>query len=159
MAVMRIAIALMCVPFLLVPVSAQSQKAGVSPCSVVTKAEVQEAVGAQVSEGAINPHNKAVCDFKAGDSGTISILLTPRTAADKAERTVAELKKRGIQAEVVQGFGESAYASSPGYGMQQLGAFKGSSQVIVTVMLFGKPEAKVKAIGQAIMRKALVRVP
>jgi hypothetical protein len=157
MAVMRIVIALICVLFLAGSVQAQADKAG--PCGLVTKAEVQEAAGAAVSDGAVNPRNKAVCDFKAGAAGVINITLTPKAAADSADRTVAELKKRGIQAEVVKGFGDSAYASSPGYGMQQLGAYKGSSHVIVTVMLMAAPEAKAKAATQAIMRKALTRVP
>jgi hypothetical protein len=43
--------------------------------------------------------------------------------------------------------------------MQQLGVYKGSNQVIVTVLLMGSPEAKSKTVAQAVMRKALVRVP
>jgi hypothetical protein len=158
MAAMRIALALISISLIPGAVSAQAPKAAAGPCGLVTKAEIQEVLGASVSDGVANSLNKAVCDYKS-DGGVINLTLTPKTAADNAERTVAELKKRNIKAEVVPGFGESAYAASPGYGMQQLGVYKGTSQVIVTVMFFGKPEAKAREVGQAIMRKALPRVP
>jgi hypothetical protein len=152
---MRILIALLC------GVALVQAAPGVSPCSLVTKAEVQSAVGgATVSEGSLNPHNKMVCDFKIGASGSnLNVMLAPAAPGDNAARTAAELKKRRINAETVAGFGDSAYTSSPGYGMQQLGVYKGSHHVIVTVMLFGSPDAKVKGVAQAVMRKALARVP
>jgi hypothetical protein len=119
--------------------------------------ELPEVSGGTVSGGVINSLNKAVCDFNE-DGTIINISLTPKAAAHNAERTVAEWKKRNIKAETVQGFGVSAYVSSPGYGIEQLGVYKGGSQVIVTVMLIGKPEVKAKEVAQAIMRKALKRV-
>ncbi len=157
---MRLLTALLCTSVFLGTAAAQPPKAGPSPCALLTKAEVQAAVGAPASEGVINTTNKSVCDFKAGDTGsTVSVMLTSKAPGDTAEKTVAELKKRKIDAEVTPGFGDSAYASSPGYGMQQLGVYKGSSHVIVTVLLLGSPDAKSKAVGQAIMRKALARIP
>jgi hypothetical protein len=138
---------------------AQAPAAGLAPCAVVTKAEIQEAVGAAVADGTLNANNKSVCDFKVGDAGVVSVMLTNRSSDENAEKTVAELKKRKIAAEVAPGFGESAYSSSPGYGMSQLGAYKGARQVIVTAMLFGAPEAKNKAVVEKVMRKALARVP
>ena len=134
-------------------------RAATGPCDLVTKAEVKQAVGAEVSEGKPNPHNKAVCDFKIGDTGSVlNVSLTDKTSADTAERTVTELKKNKIAATVVAGLGDGAYSSSPGYGMQQLGAYKGSKQVIVTAMIMGAPEAKVKAIIEKVMRKALAKI-
>jgi hypothetical protein len=129
------------------------------PCSLLTKAEVQEAVGTPVSEGAVNTINRTVCDFKVDALGSaVSLMLTGKIPSDSAEKTVAELKKQKISAQVVSGFGDSAYTSTPGYGMQQLAVYKGSSHVIVTVLLMGAPEAKSKAVAEAVMRKALVRV-
>lgn len=148
--------------FLLVttlPGSALAGTPATGPCSLLTKADVQEAAGTLVSEGAVNSINRAVCDFKVDEFGSaVSVMLTGKGPADSAEKTVAELKKQKIAAHVVSGFGDSAYASSPGYGMQQLGVYKGSSHVIVTVMLMGVPEAKSKTIVEAVMNKALVRV-
>jgi hypothetical protein len=156
---MRLLTVLLCMSIFLASAAAQPAKPGLSPCALLTKAEVQEAVGAPVAEGAVNKINKSVCDFK-GDAGTsVSIMLTAKAAGDSADKTVAELNKRNIAAAVAPGFGDSAYASSPGYGMQQLGAYKGSSHVIVTVLVMGAPEARSKTVSQAVMRKALARVP
>jgi hypothetical protein len=157
---MRLGTVLLCTSIFLGPAAAQPAKPGLSPCALLTKAEIQEAVGTPVSEGVLNTTNKSVCDFKVGDGGSsVSVMLTPKALADSADKTVVELKKRNIAAVVVPGLGDSAYASSPGYGMQQLGAYKGANQVIVTVLLMGAPEAKSKTVSQAVMRKALARVP
>lgn len=132
---------------------------GPAPCALVTQAEVREAAGVTISEGTLNSMNKLVCEYKAGAAGSmISVLLTAKSPADSAEKTVVELQKRRIQASVVAGLGEGAYAASPGYGMQQLGAYKGSKHVVVTVMLLGAPEAKAKSVAQAVMTKALARM-
>ena len=136
-----------------------AQTAPVSACTSVTKAEVQEAVGAAVSEPTVDKTNKLVCHFLVGATGSdVSILLTAKGPADSAERTVMELNKRKIVASVVPGLGDGAYTASPGYGMQQLGAFKGSRHIVVTVMMMGGPEARPKAIAEKVMRKALPRL-
>lgn len=138
---------------------ASTARAASGPCDLVTQAEVKAAVGGEVSEGKPNKNNKAVCDFKVGDTGSLlNVSLTDKASSDSAERTVEELKKRKIAATLVPGIGDGAYASSPGYGMQQLGAYKGGKQVIVTAMIMGAPEAKVKAIIEKVMRKALGRL-
>ena len=144
-------------------ISLSAMVAGTSkqgPCALLTKADVQEAVGAAVSEGVINTTNASVCDFNVGDTGSVvSIMLTAKAPGDSAQKTVAELKKQSIKGEVIPGFGNGAYAASPGYGMQQLGVYKESHHVIVTVFLLGAPETKSKTVAQAVMRKALARVP
>ena len=155
--IMRIPKFLMLASILAVPALAGTPPAG--PCSLLTKAEVQEAVGTPVSEGVINKINKTVCDFSVGDLGSaVSIMLTGKIPGDSAEKTVAELKKQKIAAQVVSGFGDSAYSSSPGYNMQQLGVYKASSHVIVTVLLLGANDAKSKKVAEAVMTKALVRL-
>jgi hypothetical protein len=156
---MRILPLASCIIFVSSFVLAQPAGQGLSPCALVTKAEVQEAVGAAVSDGLANPTNKLVCDFKIGATGSsVSLLLTRKAAADSAEKTVSELQKRKIQASVVRGIGDGAYAASPGYGMQQLGAYKGSSHVVVTVFIMGTPEAKAKAVAEKVMKKALTHL-
>ena len=144
---------------LVLPGSALAGTAPAGPCSLLTKAEVQEAVGTPVSDGTVNTINRTVCDFKVDALGSaVSVMLTGKTPGDSAEKTVAELKKQKITVQVVSGFGDSAYASSPGFGMQQLGVYKGSSHVIVTVLLMGAPEAKSKKVAEVVMNKALARV-
>jgi hypothetical protein len=145
------------IPIFAAVMPAQSSKP--NPCALLTRAEVQEAVGSDVSEGEIEPVNKSVCHFKLATGSLVDILLTGKGPGDNAARTVAELNKRKISAAVTPGFGDSAYSANAGYGMQQLGVYKGSSHVIVTVLLLGAPEAKSKAVAQTVMRKALARVP
>ncbi len=136
-----------------------SAAADAGPCSLVTAAEVQAATGVAVAEGKVNSINKQVCDYKASAAGSlINLMLTDKGPGDSAERTVAELAKRRLKAEVAAGIGDGAYRSSPGYGMQQMGAYKGTKHVVVTALLAGAPEAKTKAAIEAVMRKALARV-
>jgi hypothetical protein len=137
--------------------AAAPQKA--DPCALATKAEVSEALGKPVADGKPNPINKTVCDFAGSELGSsVSIMMVDKSPADSADRTVAELKKRKMEASVVAGLGDSAYSASPGYGMQQLGVYKGSKQVIVTVMVPGATAAKSKAVAEQVMKKALTRL-
>jgi hypothetical protein len=122
----------------------------------LTKAEVQEAVGSPVSDGELNPNNKSHCTYKIGAAGSsVGVTLVDKGPGESAEKMVAELMKRKISAQVVPGIGDGAYASSPGYGMQQMGAYKGSKHVIATVLVSGAPEAKSKAVAEKVLRKAV----
>jgi len=139
--------------------TAQGAAGGHGPCSLVTKAEVQEAAGIAVGDGALNPVNKSSCHFKSASPGSdIAVLLTAKGPADSAEKTVAELGKRKIAAAVVAGLGDGAYSESPGYGLQQLGVYKGARHVVVSVLVMGAPEAKAKAAALALAKKALARM-
>jgi hypothetical protein len=130
-----------------------------SPCALLTKAEVQDAVGVAVSDGVINTTNKAICDYKVGSGGSLlNLSVTPRGPADTAEKMVAELNKRKMPAQLLPGVGDGAYTSSAGYGMQQVGAYKGGKHVIATVLIFGSPEAKSKAIAEKLVRKAVSKL-
>lgn len=155
---MRLLESLLCASVLLGSAAAQTARP-IGPCSLLTKADVQQAAGSAASEGTVNNLNKSVCDFKVGEAGVVNISLVAKSPGDSAARTVAELKKRKISGEVAAGLGDGAYASSPGYGMQQLGVYKGQYHVIVTALLFGAPEAKTKAAVQALMKKALTKLP
>jgi hypothetical protein len=42
--------------------------------------------------------------------------------------------------------------------MQQLAVYKGSKQVLITALIAGAPEAKVKGMIEKVMRKALSKV-
>ena len=146
--------------FSLAFLSALCLAAAPGPCDLVTKAEVQAAAGAPVSDATVNKINPRFCDYKLGATGSaVSVMLTDKSPADSAARTVEALKKSKINAELVAGVGDGAYRSSPGYGMQQLGAFKGSKHVIVTALITGSPEARSKAVTDAVMKQALAKVP
>jgi hypothetical protein len=138
--------------------AASTAPAQPGPCAVVTKAEVGEALGKPVADGKPNSTNKAVCDFTGEGGSTVGVMLVGKAPGDSAERMVAELKKHKIEAAVVPGLGDGAYSSSPGYGMQQMGAYKGSRHVIVTLMVPGATAAKSKATAEQVIRKALARL-
>jgi hypothetical protein len=139
---------------------AQPAKPGAKsgPCSLLTKAEVQEATGAAASDPKLNANNSSVCDFKVGDFNAVGVMLGELGPNDSADKTMAELNKRKIQTQPVSGIGDRAFFASPGYGMQQLSAYKGSKYVIVTALIMGAPEAKVRGIIQILARKALARL-
>lgn len=144
-------------PFALI-LMASAMAWGADPCSLVTAAEVQAATGVAMAAGKVNGTNKSVCDYVSATGSLLNVTLTEKGPADSAEKMVAELTKRKMKAEVAAGIGDGAYRSSPGYGMQQMGAYKGTKHVIVTAMLAGQAEAKVKAAVEAVLRKALARV-
>lgn len=139
-----------------------AQSSTPNPCSLLTRAEVQEAVGAPVLAGEIEKENQTVCTFKVGNTGSmVSIRILSREPGDNAEKQVAELKELKINAAVTSGFGDSAYtvkSQGAGPGLQELDAFKGAYHVGVSTFLKGAPEAKHVAVNQALMRKVLAKL-
>jgi hypothetical protein len=132
--------------------------AALDPCSVITKADVEQIVGKTVAEGKLNSMNKAICEFNIGEMGSsISFMLVPRSPEDTAERMVAEMNKRKIHAEVVPGLADGAYRADT-FGMKQAGAYKGSKHVIVTIAVPGMAPAQAQAIVDQALRKALERM-
>ena len=73
---MRPLTALLCTSVFLGSAAAQPPKSAASPCALLTKAEVLQAVGSPVFDGALNATNKSICDFKVGATG--SLVLRPR---------------------------------------------------------------------------------
>jgi hypothetical protein len=146
-----------CIPALCVAAMAQPKPP--VPCSLLTAADIQQAAGGSVSEGMPDKLNALVCDYKMAAGSILNVTVTAKGPADSAEKMVSELKKRKIPAEVAAGIGDSSYASAPGYGIQQAGAYKGSNHVIVTLLLAGTPEAKAKTTAQMLLKKALTKLP
>ncbi len=149
-------------PFMLLslyPVCAQPAKPVSDPCALVTKAEMQEAIGKPVTATQINSINKAVCDFTIGQLGAAAnVMLVNKAPGDSPEKVVAEMRKRKKEAETVSGLGDGAYIADGGYGMRVLGVYKGSKHALVTLLLPGVPVPKVKAIAEQVIRKALARL-
>jgi len=69
-----------------------------------------------------------------------------------------EFKKNHVKAEEVKGVGDRAILTFPGYGMVQLIAFKGSSVLMVQLMMSGATEDKEKVLVQKLTLKALVKL-
>lgn len=135
-----------------------AQQKKLDPCTLVSKADVQEATGTTVTGPKANPSNATVCDFKAGDMGAVGFTAQPAGPGQTADRVMAELQKMKIAVAETKGVGDRAFFSSPGYGMTQLNAFKGKNYIIVTLMIPGTAEAKQKEIASKLMQIALSKL-
>jgi hypothetical protein len=135
---------------------AQPKPAAVDPCSLLTAADIKELAGLDTSGGTLNKNNAAVCDYKVGAGGVVSVSVPPGSPATP-DVMMAELNKRNIKTETAAGVGDRAFFAAMGYGMIQLNAFKGRTYVIITLMLPGMDEAKTKGVATKLMNKALAK--
>jgi hypothetical protein len=134
----------------------------IDPCSLLTKAQIQAAVGQNVSDGKLNakanPAVGAPCEYVIGDYGAFSILVKAVGPGETADKTMAELKKMNIAVSDASGIGDRSFFSSPGYGMLQLNTFKGSWYLIITILVPGATEATQKTAAEKLMREALAKI-
>ncbi len=131
---------------------------GLDPCSLLTGADVQEAVGKTAEDGKPNTTNPTVCDYKVGDGGILSVVWKKVGPAEGADAVIRGLKEQKIPVAELPGLGDRSFHSSPGYGMTQLNTFRGADYVIVTMLVPGTAETQQKAAAQKLMEKALGKV-
>ncbi|MBI5582340.1 MAG: hypothetical protein HY892_00815 [Deltaproteobacteria bacterium] len=131
-------------------------------CTLLTKAEIQAAVGQNVGDGKPNTKaNPAVgipCEYVVGSSGAFSLLVKAVGPGETADKVIAELKKMKIAVSDSPGIGDRSFFSSPGYGMLQLNTFKGPQYLIITLLLPGATEAAQKTAAEKLMRQALTKI-
>jgi hypothetical protein len=134
----------------------------INACTLLTKTEIQTAIGQNVSEGKINtnanPAVSAPCEYAVGSYGAFSILVKVTGPGETANKVMEELKKRKIPVSDAPGIGDQSFFSSPGYGMVQLNTFKGSNYLIITMLVPGATEAAEKTAAEKLMRKALTKI-
>ena len=130
----------------------------IDPCALLTKAEVQQVLGKDVSDPKPDPKNGAGCVFTVGGYGQLSLIARPAAADEIPDKMVSEFKKHGIKAEEIKGVGDRAILTLPGFGMVQLNLFKGPTYVILTMMVPGVTEEKAKPLAQKLAEKALSRL-
>ena len=134
----------------------------IDACTLLTKAEIQAAVGQNVSDGKLNakanPDVGAPCDYVIGDYGAFSILVKAATFSETADKMMAELKKMKIAVSDAPGIGDRSFFSSPGYRMLQLNTFKGSKYLIITMLVPGATEAAQKIAAEKLMITALTKI-
>jgi hypothetical protein len=131
-------------------------------CSLLTKADIQAVVGQPVGEGKLNKTaNPAVgkpCEYIIGTSGVFSILVTPLRPGETPAKVKAELQRNKIAVSDGPKIAAGSFFSSPGYGMTQFNAFKGSKYVIITMLIPGANDAAQKAAAEKLMKKALTKI-
>lgn len=134
----------------------------IDPCSLLTKAQIQAAVGQNVSDGKLNananPATGAPCQYVIGDYGAFSILVKAVGPGETADKTMAELNKMKMAVSDAPGIGDRSFFSSPGYGMLQLNTFKGSWYLIITMLVPGATDAAQKTAAEKLMREALTKI-
>jgi len=134
----------------------------IDPCALLTKAQIQAAVGQTVGDGKSNANaNPAVgttCQYVVGDYGAFSILVKAAGPGETAEKMMAELEKRKTPVADAPGIGDRSFFSSPGYGMLQLNTFEGSWYLIITMLVPGATEAAQKTAAEKLMREALTKI-
>jgi hypothetical protein len=158
-----------CVPFLLfAAIACRAEASGpvaagnVDPCALLTKAEIQEAVGKPVQEGKLNTKaNPAVgqpCEYVVDSYGAFSVLVRTAGPGETAEKIMSEMKKRNMKCADAPGIGDRSFYVFPGYGMLQLNSFKGSNYVIMTLLIPGETEDAQKIPAEKLMKKLLPRL-
>ena len=134
----------------------------IDPCSLLTKAEVQEAIGQPVKDGKPNTKaNAAVgipCEFGIDPYGAVSILAVEATPSYAPDKVMASLKKMNIAVTDAPGFGDRSFFADMGYGMLQLNTWKGVHYLILTLSVPGATEAQQKAAAGKLMAKVLGRL-
>jgi hypothetical protein len=128
------------------------------PCTLVSKADVQQVVGQSVAGPTPNKSNAAVCDFKVGELGALGFAAQQQKPGETPDATMAGLKKMNIPVAEAKGIGDRAFFASPGYGMTQLNAYKGPNYIIITLLIPGAAEEKQKAVAEKLMLKALSKL-
>jgi hypothetical protein len=141
---------------------ASAQPARLDPCGLVTQAEVKAALGVDVGalklNAQMNPAAGALCDFQVGEIGAGGILLKTLTAVETPQRIRSESEKAKIATSDATGFGPGAFYAVGSYGVIQLNAFKGSTQVMVQLMLMTSPPDKVRESLAKLMNAVLPKV-
>jgi hypothetical protein len=139
-----------------------AQPAKLDPCGLLTQAEVKAALGMDVGTLKINTTMGAaagtLCDFQIGDIGAGGILLRTLTSVETPQKIRSESEKARIVTSDAAGFGPGAFYAVGSYGVVQLNAFKGSTHVMVQLMLMTSPQDKVKAALGKLMTAVLPRV-
>ncbi len=133
----------------------------VDPCSLLTKEEIQEALGKPVKDGKLNTKaNPAVgipCEYVVGDYGAFSILVKPLGPVETPDKIQSMLGKM-MKTSDAPGIGDKSFFAFPGYGMVQLNTFKGRTYVIMTLMVPGLSEDQHKAPAEKLMKKVLPKL-
>ncbi len=141
---------------------AQTPTIKIDPCALLTKAEIQEALGKPVQEGKLNTSaNAAVglpCQYVVGDYGAFSILVKPVGPGETPDKVLTGLSNAKMKTADAPGIGDRSFFSFPGYGMVQLNSFKGTQYVIMTLLVPGLSEDAQKAPAEKLMKKVLLKL-
>ena len=134
----------------------------IDPCSLLTLAEIQEALGNPVKAGTLKTHSNPAagsdCTFVVGDFGSFNILIKPVGAGETPERIKSQFVRMKMKPVDLPNVGDSSFFTSPGFGMTQLQTFKGATYILFTLLVPGAKEPEQQAAGAKLMRLLLTRI-
>jgi hypothetical protein len=130
----------------------------VDPCTLLSRAEVEQVVGRPVAEPAPNRGNAAICDFSLGDDGAIGITTQDVGVSHTPERMMAEFAQRNIEVRETAGLGDRSFFARHPYGITGLNTFKDQRCVILTVYVAGATQARQETVAEELMRYAVARL-
>jgi hypothetical protein len=132
------------------------------PCTLLTKAEIQEVIGQPVGDGKLNtmanPSVGQPCEFKVGDYGVFSLLVKTAGPGENAGSAMAQLKKMGTSCTEVAGVGDGSFCFDAGYGMLSFNTFKGPKYLIITMLVPGMSMDAQRSCAEKLMRKVLSKI-
>jgi hypothetical protein len=147
---------------LMLSAAATAQPAKLDPCGLLTQAEIKAATGMEIGKLAIdatmNPASGNLCAFQVGEVGAGGVALRTMATGETPQKMIAENQKYKIKTSEASGFGAGAFFGVGDFGVVQLNAFKGSTHVIVQLMIMTWPEAKTKEALGKLMTTAIARV-
>ena len=132
-----------------VPALAQGKAPGqgANACTIVAKAELEQAFGVKLGDGAKNPRmqNPGVlssCDYAAPDGGSVAVLIRRNALKYVPGSEKAEFEKQGMKLKYTTGLGTTAFFVDM-FGMgTSLGVFRGDYDYVqLSAMGTGGAEA------------------
>ena len=143
-------------------VAGTAAEKSVDPCSLLTLAEIQDALGKPVKAGTLKVHATPAagsdCNFVVGDFGSFNILIKPMYAGETPERIKAQFAKMKMKPVDLPNVGDSSFFTSPGFGMTQLQTFKGVTYILFTLLVPGAKEPDQQTAAAKLMRLLLTRI-
>jgi hypothetical protein len=131
------------------------------PCTILNKTEIQAIVGKPVGDGKLNPKANPVlgapCEFTVGEGGVFS-LWVGLNSSSTYENTQSGLNKSNIKTTDAPGIGDKSFFADQGYGMLQLNTWKGTTYLIITMMIPGADAAQQKTAAEKLMKLVLTKI-
>jgi hypothetical protein len=125
-------------------------------CSLVTRADVEEAVGRSVNDGDEETQGRASTCHYGIKGGLVSITIQRLTTKPDLQLEIAALKRELPEAVVrdAPGFPEAFYLDLPGTGTQLHIAHNASQHLMISILGFGDA-SQVSGAAAQIARKAM----
>ena len=126
-------------------------------CKLLTKAEVQEAIGAALSD-AIPGEGMDTCRFQAnGGASVVAVTASRDTSAPSAKRlAVFKESMKNSKPKDLANLGDGAVLVNMFGAGPQVSVFRGADNLLISILGFGDTP-KIAAAAEALARKAFSR--